>query len=200
MGTVRRTRREAQEANRAALLAAARELFEELGYHRATLDTIAARAGFSKGVVYSQFSSKDDLFLAVLEANIARRDADLRDQLLADEGAVIERVAGASVTESAQSLRWQAALIEFRVHAWRHPEVNRRYAELHRSTIAKLTALVEEASELDAGVTAPTTQDLVRAFATTNGLMLELMADPALDIAAIADDEARATTRGRKPA
>jgi len=192
------TRREAQEANRVALLAAARDLFEELGYHRATLDSIAARAGFSKGAVYSQFSSKDDLFLAVLEANIARRDADLRDRLMADEGAAIERIAEASVTESAQSLPWQAALIEFRVHAWRHPEVNRRYAELHRSTMAKLTALVEEASELDPGVTAPSPQELVRSFATANGLMLELMTDPALDIAALADDEARVAGRGGK--
>lgn len=54
---------------RAALVSAAREVFEELGYRDARLSDIAARAGTSYGVFYHYFESKesilDELFTAV---------------------------------------------------------------------------------------------------------------------------------------
>ena len=64
----RLTRPQQVERNRERVLDAAREVFTESGYVKATLDAIAARAGFSKGVVYSQFDSKADLFLALARA------------------------------------------------------------------------------------------------------------------------------------
>ena len=62
------SRPEQAERNRALVLAAARRAFLARGYHGATLEQIADDAGFSKGVVYSHFDSKADLFLALLEA------------------------------------------------------------------------------------------------------------------------------------
>src|SRR5581483_2177482 len=64
---VRRTRSEAKEDTRARLLAAARRVFVREGFHGATVDMVAAEAGFTKGAVYSAFTSKADLFLAVYE-------------------------------------------------------------------------------------------------------------------------------------
>ena len=69
----RLTRAEQGERNRGLVLAAARRVFLERGYAGATLEAIAEEAGFSKGVVYSQFAGKPDLFLALLEARIAER-------------------------------------------------------------------------------------------------------------------------------
>ena len=75
--TARKRGREAQvERNRVLLLAAARRVFLARGYHGSTLDAIASEAGFSKGVVYSQFESKSDLFLALLDERIAERAAE----------------------------------------------------------------------------------------------------------------------------
>ena len=51
---------------RARLLAAAREAFLENGYRRTNLGEVAARAGFSKGAVYSNFGGKTDLFAEVI--------------------------------------------------------------------------------------------------------------------------------------
>ena len=48
-------------------------MFLARGYVNATVDAIAEEAGFSKGVVYSQFESKADMFLALLEARITER-------------------------------------------------------------------------------------------------------------------------------
>ena len=66
----RLTRAEQAGRNRALVLGAARRVFLARGYHGATLEQIADEAGFSKGVVFSKFRGKADLFLALLEDRI----------------------------------------------------------------------------------------------------------------------------------
>ncbi|MDQ6658283.1 MAG: TetR/AcrR family transcriptional regulator [Actinomycetota bacterium] len=51
---------------RAQLLNAARTIFVDQGYHAAAMDGIAERAGVSKPVLYQHFSSKLELYLALL--------------------------------------------------------------------------------------------------------------------------------------
>ena len=70
------SRVEQVERNRDLVLGAARQVFLDRGYSGATLEAIAAEAGFSKGVVYSQFTSKADLFLALLERRIEAHAAE----------------------------------------------------------------------------------------------------------------------------
>jgi AcrR family transcriptional regulator len=60
----RRTQADRRAVTRAAILAAARELFTQHGYHGCSVDTILDRAGSSKGAFYHHFSDK----AAVLEA------------------------------------------------------------------------------------------------------------------------------------
>ena len=45
------------------ILAAAREIFGEKGYHSTTSEEIAKRAGVGKGTIYQYFESKHDIFL-----------------------------------------------------------------------------------------------------------------------------------------
>jgi AcrR family transcriptional regulator len=52
---------------RNALLDAAQRLWAERGIHGASLDDIAGAAGLTKGAVYSNFTGKTDLLLALLE-------------------------------------------------------------------------------------------------------------------------------------
>src|SRR5437867_12113787 len=63
----RRTRAEARDDNRRALLAAARDLIVEVGYSSAQLDQIAERAGLTKGAIYSIFGGKLELLRALAE-------------------------------------------------------------------------------------------------------------------------------------
>jgi len=67
------TREETQARTRAQLLRAANRLFLRDGYVATSLANIAAEAGVTKGAVYSNFESKEDLFLAVL-AELAQPD------------------------------------------------------------------------------------------------------------------------------
>src|SRR3954452_16619624 len=68
----RRTRAARAEGRdgRDALLAAAMEIFAERGYRDASVDEIAARAGYSKGAIYFHFSGKEALFFALLEERV----------------------------------------------------------------------------------------------------------------------------------
>ncbi|GAB3961179.1 TetR/AcrR family transcriptional regulator [Actinoallomurus acanthiterrae] len=55
------------EELRRHILLVAKDVFLETGYERASMDTVAARAGTSKRSLYAHFGSKDKLFLAVLD-------------------------------------------------------------------------------------------------------------------------------------
>ena len=69
----RLSRAQAQERNRALVLAAARMEFAERGFRDAKVDHIAARAGLTRGAVYSNFPGKRALYFAVL-AGIAEAE------------------------------------------------------------------------------------------------------------------------------
>src|SRR5919202_3075808 len=71
--TTRNRRELKQERTRAQLLDAAAEVFARRGYHVATLEEVAAEAGYTKGAVYSNFESKEALFLALVDQEIANR-------------------------------------------------------------------------------------------------------------------------------
>jgi AcrR family transcriptional regulator len=62
----RREQRRGAELRR-HILFTAKDVFLETGYERASMDTVAARAGTSKRSLYAHFESKDKLFLAVLD-------------------------------------------------------------------------------------------------------------------------------------
>ncbi|MET8828147.1 TetR/AcrR family transcriptional regulator [Streptomyces sp. NPDC004610] len=71
----RLTRAQQQERTRAAVLVAAREEFAEYGYAEAKVDRIAERAELTRGAVYSNFTGKRALYLAVLAEDAERRVA-----------------------------------------------------------------------------------------------------------------------------
>jgi len=109
------------------LLDAAEEVFVREGYEAAQLDEIAARAGRSKGAVYTHFTSKEDLFLALFEhrtrSHIERllkslSDCGTRKQCL---GIFREFYVGL-VTDRT----WPILTLEFKLFALRYPESKER--------------------------------------------------------------------------
>ena len=57
-------------ARRQAILDVAAQTFRELGYERTTMCEIRARVGGSKATLYSYFASKEELFFAVIAADV----------------------------------------------------------------------------------------------------------------------------------
>jgi AcrR family transcriptional regulator len=66
MRPVRLTRAEQQALTRERLLAAAERVLAGYGYGGASIDLITAEAGYSKGAIYSNFESKEAVFLELL--------------------------------------------------------------------------------------------------------------------------------------
>jgi AcrR family transcriptional regulator len=176
----RLSRAEQSERNRALLLAAARRVFLERGYHGASVDQIADAAGFSTGVVYSQFGGKADLLLALLEARIAERaagNARAVAGLAGDEGLarLLEHAASVEGTEP----EWGLLVIEFRVHAARDPELGRRYAAVHQRTLAGMEQVVTGLYQRAGGPPPLRAADLARLLVVVGaGARLEQAADP----------------------
>ena len=81
----RLTREESKQSTRRRLLDAGQEEFLRQGYAGATLETIADAAGYSKGAVYSNFSSKDELFLELLKSKV-ETDLSALLSIIVDKG------------------------------------------------------------------------------------------------------------------
>jgi AcrR family transcriptional regulator len=62
--------RPTRDATREKLFEAAAQLFEEQGIGGASIEAIAAAAGFTRGAFYSNFKSKDELIIAMLEDHV----------------------------------------------------------------------------------------------------------------------------------
>jgi hypothetical protein len=78
-GTPRRSynsegRREAARRNRAAVLAACRELLFQDGYHATTVRAVAERAGVSAETVYKSFGGKPGMVKALWDITLAGDD------------------------------------------------------------------------------------------------------------------------------
>jgi AcrR family transcriptional regulator len=144
------------------------------------VDQIAEAAGFSTGVVYSQFGGKADLFLALLEARIAERAAGNARTVegLAGDAGLSRLLAHAASVDRAEP-EWGLLVIEFRVHAARDPELGRRYAAVHQRTLAGMERAVTGLYQR-AGQTPPLPPaDLARLLVAVGaGARLEQAAEP----------------------
>jgi AcrR family transcriptional regulator len=73
----RLSRAEQNDAKRRLLLASALEVLTEQGYQAMTLEEVAERAGFTRRPIYTLFGSKEQLALALFEAQIASFTNDM---------------------------------------------------------------------------------------------------------------------------
>jgi AcrR family transcriptional regulator len=133
---VRLTRAESKARTRDLLISAAMGVFARDGYWGASVDTIAEEAGFTVGALYSNFGTKEELFLAVLERHCELEVSDLcalaeaandRHELLR---AVTERFA--TLTE--EQREWELLWVELWLYAQRHPEATERMGTVQRQT------------------------------------------------------------------
>ena len=178
---VRLTRSQRQEQTRAQLLEAALRVFLRRGFHGASLDEIAEEAGYTTGAVYSNFKGKDDLFLAVLDAEAQRR-FPLHTALMLEAGSIEEGLR-ASAREMARHARehpgWTAVYVEFWTHASRRPELRRRVATQHERLLDTVGGLVAEwAGRWGVEFKLPAREVVRGIYAISRGMGLEtLLAD-----------------------
>ena len=125
------TRADRQARTREDLVDAAERLFTKHGFHATSVDAVADAAGYTKGAVYSNFESKEDLFFAVYERRVDRRvegdRGDARERRDARTRAWSALIAELRTPRSDDG--WLAVFFEFWAHVLRHPELRERFAE-----------------------------------------------------------------------
>jgi len=113
------SRKESQLQTRERLLDAALQVFSRRGYYAASVDEIAAEAGYSKGAVYSNFSNKEELFLALIDRRFAK-DAREYPGIInyMNEGLPVEE--GSDFKEQImKDSTWNILMVEFFLYAIR---------------------------------------------------------------------------------
>jgi AcrR family transcriptional regulator len=177
----RLTRAEKRERTYEELISAAERLFIEQGFHATSVDEIALEAGYTKGAVYSNFDSKEDLFFAVYERRADKAVAEI-EQVLRENGpaAGLELLASdAAHRRGGTDDGWLAVYFEFWAHVVRRPELRERFARIHARAAEPTTVAVERIAE-ERGIVMPVeAQGLnVAMIAMVSGLSLERLTQP----------------------
>ncbi|TVP70759.1 MAG: TetR/AcrR family transcriptional regulator [Leptolyngbya sp. LCM1.Bin17] len=132
----RLSRQESRRQTRAQLLAAAAQVFAEKGFNGASVEDIAETAGYSKGAVYSNFESKEDLFLALIDQYLAVELEKLGDSIdLPLWEAEFER----DLTEN-RTLK--LLTVEFFLYAMRNESARQKLAQRYRVAYAALAQMM----------------------------------------------------------
>ena len=177
---------------RARLLGSAFEVFAQHGFGRATVEQICERAGFTRGAFYSNFTSLDELFLAMWEQNTEHLTRALRTALNAEvrrpnSWAELEAYARRLIDSVPVDDNWYRVSAEFTAHALRNPALKAVIAAREEAVLAALLPIVTEALT-GAGRQAPDLPGLGRALvAVHDGTSVQCLMEPD-------DDEVR---RGR---
>lgn len=173
-------RRPPRSFTRQALLAAAITVFARQGIARTSLSEIAAEAGLTKGAVYSNFASKDELLLAIMENHLIERMKDATsvfDGELATPDAV--RAAGARLLASVVAdATWHQLLLEYWTMAVHDEAVMTKLSARRRELRATIASAIAAAADAH-GVTLPITPEelAVTLMALSNGYAVERSID-----------------------
>jgi AcrR family transcriptional regulator len=140
----RLTRAESREQTRKRLLAAAARLFAKNGFDATSVDDVAEEAGFSKGALYYNFASKDELFEALVDDSVAQMITGL-EAALAGAQTIEEKLAAMQrvLTEEERHSGGQQLELEVIVQALRDRKLRRTVGKAYtqmRDAIASLIA------------------------------------------------------------
>lgn len=146
-----------REATRQRLIDAAVREFAARGIDATSVERLCESAGFTRGAFYSNFSTKDDLCIAVLEWH--------RDQLLQRISETFS-TSGEAIPDGGATLEWALSealpaffgspetendnlvtLIEIRLRATRSPELRKRLADFENATRPMMIQVLANLSE-----------------------------------------------------
>jgi AcrR family transcriptional regulator len=174
------SRKETQERTRERVVAAAAKVFARRGYHRATVDEIASEAGFTIGALYSNFSGKEDLFLAIADRQVEERVAEVAAMGDAAEGDEPSENAAEQLRAFLErDPEWPLLFYEFWSLSVRNPELQGELAKRRdaiRDALADTLERVAKRHGFKLRFPAPVLATAIAA--SLNGLAFERAADP----------------------
>ncbi|HEY9323380.1 MAG TPA: helix-turn-helix domain-containing protein [Agromyces sp.] len=141
-----------REATRQKLLDAAAQVFAEVGLDAASVEAICEQAGFTRGAFYSNFESKDELFLELAGrvsqervAAVRARVADLEAHggfatVSTDALVIVQQVLDISADDRLAIL----LMSEIRIHALRNPDIAAAYLAQEGEMLESVAQIIED--------------------------------------------------------
>lgn len=139
-----------RENTRARLLEAAAQVFAEIGLEGATVEAVCERAGFTRGAFYSNFESKDELFLMLAASVGETRLQAVRERVSAlvgenalDDCDPVELVQ--QIMDSGGDDRLGVLMMsEIRIRALRDPGFGAAYLAQENEMVRSIAAIIDE--------------------------------------------------------
>jgi AcrR family transcriptional regulator len=174
-------RRRKQEATRARLLDGAARVFARRGYHAATLEEVATDVGLTKGAVYSNFTSKEALFLALVDVEIGKRVAEVAR--VVDARGSLETLQAEAERQFQRFVReephWPLLFYEFFSYGARSEQLRKEFTKRRRAVFHAIAqGLQRQADEAGIALPIPAEQVAVAIGALMNGLAFDRVVDP----------------------
>ena len=117
-------------------------MFSRLGYGGASVDVIAAEAGYSKGAIYSNFPNKETLFLELLSRYMERDMAALEKIVRLEPKDLYE-----AISEWLKTMHYESdcplLAVELQLHARRSPEFAKAYYALQDQQTRSLARILK---------------------------------------------------------
>ena len=123
------SRAQSQAQTREHLMQAAQKLFSQSGLNGTSIDKIVANAGFTKGAFYSNFATKEDLMLAILEQHKEKVFSQMQDLIIATKKEDLIGVIQNWLSHSAGDKDWILFSAELEMNAARNPELSKSFKQ-----------------------------------------------------------------------
>lgn len=148
--TVRPAATRSRENTRTRLLDAAHEVFAEVGLDAASVEAVCDRAGFTRGAFYSNFESKDDLFLTLVERTSTEKLDQVADRVRALDGSkepdpatLVREIVGVSLGGLEPRLA-----CELRAQALRDERMATAYLSLQDGIVERVRVIVADVARV----------------------------------------------------
>ena len=181
----RLTRRESQQLTRARFIEAAGRVFARAGFDAASVEQLSTEANFSRGAFYSNFKSKDELFLALLEKKRIETQNAL-DAIFREKKDANERFRAARdwYADQWEQRTWTVLRTEFNLRALRKRTLRKRLSAIWRQELDAYADLLAQYL-LEAGLTPAESPRTIAvsllAAAQGLGMLSMLGSDPAFE-------------------
>lgn len=180
----RRSRSEQQAETRRRLLDGAAEVFRRRGFQGASVEAIAREAGYTRGAFYSNFESKEQLFVELLQDRVYEGYRRLLEDVPTGGDTPLERLRVAAEQAADRQRndddRWLFELwLELLAHAVRHPEFARLAATFWSGNRAVLAGMTETTASRTGAELPLAAEHLATAqIALDIGLAMQHLVDP----------------------
>jgi AcrR family transcriptional regulator len=182
------TRLEQQQRTHELLLEAGRSVLTRRGFLAATVEEIAAEAGFTRGAVYKHFGGKEGLWLAIIDARAEAHLLLLRQALdrVSSQEELVAALTPSGAVDDDDAARWSRTTAEFMAAVTRLPETAAAAVAAQRRTEEQIIAVLDEhCRRLGIRPALPLPQAVVMLGALSGSLAMRRGVDPAIDVAAI---------------